>query len=57
MKKLLFLLLSLVSLTAFAQEPRVRLAADSTKVDINGGVIDKGDEFLVNVQLNGSNAI
>jgi hypothetical protein len=54
MKKLLFLLLSLVSLTAFAQEPKVRLADDSTKVDINGGVIDKGDEFIVNVQLNGN---
>jgi hypothetical protein len=54
MKKLLFLLLSLVSLTAFAQEPKVRLADDSTKVDIAGGVIDKGDEFIVNVQLNGN---
>jgi len=54
MKKLLFLLLSLVSLTAFAQEPKIRLASDSTKVDINGGVIDKGDEFIVNVQLNGN---
>lgn len=51
MKKLLFLLLSLVSLTAFAQEPKIRLADDSTKVDVNGGVIDKGDEFFVNVQL------
>jgi hypothetical protein len=54
MKKLLFLLLSLVSLTAFAQEPKVRLATDSTKVDVNGGVIDKGDDFIVNVQLNGN---
>ncbi len=54
MKKLLFLLLSLVSLTAFAQEPKIRLASDSTKVDVNGGVIDKGDEFIVNVQLNGN---
>jgi hypothetical protein len=54
MKKLLFLLLSLVSLTAFAQEPKIRLADDSTKVDINGGVIDKGDEFIINVQLNGN---
>lgn len=54
MKKLLFLLLSLVSLTAFAQEPKIRLASDSTKVDVAGGVIDKGDEFFVNVQLNGN---
>ncbi len=51
MKKLLFLLLSLVSLTAFAQEPKIRLGDDSTKVDVNGGVIDKGDEFIVNVEL------
>lgn len=54
MKKLLFLLLSLVSLTAFAQEPKIRLASDSTKVDVNGGVIDKGDEFFVDVQLHGN---
>jgi hypothetical protein len=54
MKKFLVLLLSVVSLTAFAQEPKIRLADDSTKVDINGGVIDKGDEFIVNVQLNGN---
>jgi hypothetical protein len=54
MKKLFLLLLTTISLTAFAQEPRVRLADDSTKVDLNGGVIDKGDEFIVNVQLNGN---
>lgn len=54
MKKLLLLLFSVISLTAFAQEPKVRLADDSTKVDVNGGVIDKGDEFFVNVQLNGN---
>lgn len=54
MKKLLFLLLSLVSLTAFAQEPKIRLATDSTKVNINGQVIMKGDQFDVNVQLNGN---
>ena len=51
MKKLLFLLLSLVSLTAFAQEPKIRLATDSTKVNTNGQVIMKGDEFFVDVQL------
>lgn len=54
MKKLLFLLLSLVSLTAFAQEPKIRLASDSTKVNINGQVIMKGDQFDVIVQLNGN---
>jgi hypothetical protein len=54
MKKFLVLLLTLVSLTAFAQEPKIRLASDSTKVDVSGGIIDKGDEFIVNVQLNGN---
>jgi len=52
MKKLLFLLLSLVSLTAFAQEPKIRLASDSTKVNVNGNTIMKGDEFIVEVKLN-----
>ncbi len=51
MKKLLFLLLSLVSLSAFAQEPKIRLATDSTKVNVNGQPIMKGDDFLVDVQL------
>jgi hypothetical protein len=54
MKKLLFLLLSLVSLTAFAQEPKVRLSSDSTKINVGGTTIMKGDEFIVNVQLNGN---
>ena len=54
MKKLLFLLLSLVSLTAFAQEPKLKLRSDSTKVNVNGNVIMKGDEFLVDVMMNGN---
>jgi hypothetical protein len=54
MKKLLFLLLSLVSLTTFAQEPKVRLAADSTKINVGGTTIMKGDEFIIPVQLNGN---
>jgi hypothetical protein len=54
MKKLLFLLLSLVSLTAFAQEPRLKLRSDSTKVNVNGTTIMKGDEFFVDVMMNGN---
>jgi hypothetical protein len=54
MKKLLFLLLSLVSLTAFAQEPKIRLSSDSTKLNVGGTTIMKGDEFIVPVQLNGN---
>lgn len=54
MRKLLFLLLTLTTLTTFGQTPKLKLQTDSTKVDVGGGVIDKGDEFIVNVQLNGN---
>lgn len=54
MKKLLFLFLSLISLSAFAQEPKLKLRSDSTKVNVNGTVIMKGDEFFVDVMLNGN---
>lgn len=54
MKKLLFLVLSLVTFTSFSQDVKLKLATDSTKVDIGGGVIDKGDEFDVIVHLNGN---
>ena len=57
MKKLLFLLLSLVSLTAFAQEPILKLRSDSTKVNLAGLPIQKGDEFFVDVMLNGNGNI
>ena len=44
-----------IGVTSYGQtEPKIRLADDSTNVDVNGGVIDKGDEFFVNVQLNGN---
>lgn len=44
-----------IGVTSYGQtEPKIRLANDSTNVDVNGGIIDKGDEFLVNVQLNGN---
>ena len=54
MKKLLFLFLSLISLSAFAQEPKLKLRSDSTKVNVLGAVIMKGDEFFVDVMLNGN---
>jgi hypothetical protein len=54
MKKLLFLVLSLVTFTSFSQDVKLKLSTDSTKVDLGGGVIDKGDEFDVVVQLNGN---
>ena len=54
MKKLLVLVLTLLTFTALAQDPKLKLSTDSTKFDIGGGVIDKGDEFDVIVQLNGN---
>lgn len=38
----------------FGQVPKLRLSTDSTKLNINGTVINKGDDFLVNVQLDGN---
>lgn len=52
MKKLLVLLF--VATVSFAQVPKLRLSTDSTKLNINGTVINKGDDFLVNVQLDGN---
>ena len=54
MKKLLFLVLALVTFNTFGQDVKLKLGSDSTKVDIAGGVIDKGDEFIVNVDMNGN---
>lgn len=54
MKKLFLLLLTTISLSAFAQEPILKLRSDSTKVNVNGTVIMKGDEFFVDVMLNGN---
>lgn len=54
MKKLLFLVLSLVTFTSFSQDVKLKLESDSVKVDVNGGVIDKGDEFIVPVHMNGN---
>lgn len=54
MKKLLFALLLLTTTTFAQNNPALRLSTDSTMTDINGGTIDKGDEFYVYVQLDGN---
>jgi hypothetical protein len=54
MKKLLVLVLTLITFTSLAQDVKLKLATDSTKVDVGGGVIDKGDEFIVPVHMNGN---
>jgi hypothetical protein len=54
MKKLFLLLLTTISLTAFAQEPKLKLSSDTTRLNVNGTVIMKGDEFIVPVLLNGN---
>ncbi len=54
MKKLFLLLLTTISLTAFAQEPKLKLSSDTTRFNVNGTVIMKGDEFIVPVLLNGN---
>jgi hypothetical protein len=54
MKKLFLLLLTTISLTAFAQEPKLKLSSDTTRLNVNGTVIMKGNEFIVPVLLNGN---
>jgi hypothetical protein len=54
MRKLLVLPLLILSTLAFGQVPKLRLSTDSTKLNVNGTVINKGDDFLVNVQLDGN---
>lgn len=53
MKKILFLAFLLVSLTSFGQ---IKFKFPDTRVltDINGGVIDRGDQFDVMVMANGN---
>jgi hypothetical protein len=56
MKKFFLLLLfSITGFIALAQEPILKLRSDSTKVNVNGTVIMKNDEFYVDVMLNGNN--
>jgi len=55
MKKIFLLLLfSITGFITLAQEPILKLRSDSTKVNINGTTIMKGDEFYVDVMLNGN---
>jgi hypothetical protein len=54
MKKLILLILTLITFNALSQDVKLKLNDDSTKVDINGGVIDKGDDFIVPVLLHGN---
>jgi hypothetical protein len=54
MKKLLVLILTLITFTSLAQDVKLKLSNDSTTTDIGGGVIDKGDEFDVIVEMNGN---
>lgn len=56
MKKLLLIVQFICLLIghSYAQDVKLKLNDDSTKVDINGSVIDKGDDFIVPVLLNGN---
>lgn len=56
MKKLLLLVTILVGIcdSAFAQNIQLRLHDDSTTVNTNGTVINKGDQFIVYVKANGN---
>ncbi len=54
MKKLLVLVLTLITFNTVAQNVKLKLASDSTKVNVAGGVINKGDEFIVPVHMNGN---
>jgi hypothetical protein len=54
MKKLILLILTLITFNTLSQDVKLKLNNDSTKVDINGGVIDKGDDFIVPILLHGN---
>jgi hypothetical protein len=54
MKYILFLSFFLISFTSFGQM-RFRLPDTRVLTDLNGGVIDRGDEFNVFVVANGNN--
>lgn len=56
MRRLLFLLtLILIGSTTFSQTVRFRVTNPQTNLNINGGAINKGDEFIVSVHVNGNN--
>ena len=55
MKKLFLFITLLLCYTSFAQNNiQLRLHDDSTSVNTNGQVINKGDEFIVTVKANGN---
>ncbi len=54
MKNILLISLLLLSFTSFGQM-RFRLPDTRVLTDLNGGVIDRGDEFNVFVVANGNN--
>jgi hypothetical protein len=56
MKKLLLIVQFICILTghSYAQDVKLKLTDDSVKVNVNGTVIRKGDEFIVPVELNGN---
>lgn len=56
MKRLFFLLvLTLVGSTAFSQTVRFKITNPQTNTNINGAPINKGDEFIVSVWVDGNN--
>jgi len=56
MRRLLFLLtLILIGSTTFSQTVRFRVTNPQTNLNVNGGAINKGDEFIVSVHVNGNN--
>lgn len=55
MKKILLVSFLLMSFTSFGQSNmRFRLPDTRTLTDLNGGVIDRGDDFNVFVTANGN---
>jgi hypothetical protein len=56
MRKLLFLLvLILTSSATFSQTVKFKITNPQTNTNINGGPINKGDEFIVSVHVDGNN--
>ena len=54
MKKLLPLVLFLLTFAAFGQDPIIKFSSDSAKVNLQGQNIKPGDEFIVLVKANGN---
>jgi len=54
MKKLLPLVLFLITFATFGQDPIIKFSSDSAKVNLQGQNIKPGDEFIVNVRTDGN---